>query len=535
MSNPADFVIEDGVKVFNNCEKILTKYKGKDELVEIPRNVTTIEKGAFHNNKKVKSVVCYENIKLLGCVFASCPELETIEFYEEVKLSSVEPFFRNCPKLRYILLSCNYCFHEESIGASAKKEIVIPIAALQLPISSVNPRMKISLAMGYVLTSEKYAKRLQNGYEKFINDNLSVIGETAERYNYQNVIDALKEKFGYSAGDTENSKTFEITKMSLKEANELFYITKKMSGYKIRRYLGKSKTVIIPRIIGETNVALIEWDAFSGEHIVKCKGDLFLKLPLKTKVRTLKAYKNSEEVFSNEQIKVMMEHFEKNAFKLIKEALTNDDPQSAIWILDRYFAALTLEQYEELVEASGTLTNNEVKIRLLDARSSLPAPSEVDEFILEGPPVTIKDFKKIFKCKLYEGEVYIGGMKNKSCRKESVVIPGEIERYPVVIEYGAFANDDVLQEVFISEGITRMENAFSGCENLKDVYLPLSLTKIDDIMFGVPLSPKIKDNTYSFGSLSRYKIKLRITIHAPVGSYAEEWAKKNKLKFVAEE
>ena len=51
MSDLKDFVIEDGVKVFN--KKILTKYKGKDELVEIPRNVTTIEKGAFHNNKKV--------------------------------------------------------------------------------------------------------------------------------------------------------------------------------------------------------------------------------------------------------------------------------------------------------------------------------------------------------------------------------------------------------------------------------------------------------------------------------------------------
>ena len=56
-------------------------------------------------------------------------------------------------------------------------------------------------------------------------------------------------------------------------------------------------------------------------------------------------------------------------------------------------------------------------------------------------------------------------------------------------------------------------SAFAGCKNLKTIYIPKSVKKINVVAF------------FNCETLS---------IHAPVGSYAETYAKENNIPFVAE-
>ena len=91
-----------------------------------------------------------------------------------------------------------------------------------------------------------------------------------------------------------------------------------------------------------------------------------------------------------------------------------------------------------------------------------------------------------------------------------VFIPGSIK----TIGNSAFFNCDGLSSVTIAEGVTGIgREAFCWCENLMTVTLPSSVIKIE------------------YHAFSRCP---KLTIHAPAGSYAEQYAKENNIPFVAE-
>lgn len=83
---------------------------------------------------------------------------------------------------------------------------------------------------------------------------------------------------------------------------------------------------------------------------------------------------------------------------------------------------------------------------------------------------------------------------------------------------GAFEGCQALESVIIPNGVKEIgDRAFADCDNLREVHLPVSVTSIG------------KDAFHSFG-----EPLLHITIYAPIGSFAEKYAKKNKMSFVAE-
>jgi hypothetical protein len=81
------------------------------------------------------------------------------------------------------------------------------------------------------------------------------------------------------------------------------------------------------------------------------------------------------------------------------------------------------------------------------------------------------------------------------------------------IGFGSFDNCNKLTEFTVPDGVETIDLAFHGCINLEHLYLPASVRRMND----------------------RFEDSPKLTIHAPAGSYAEQFAKENKIPFATEE
>lgn len=78
-----------------------------------------------------------------------------------------------------------------------------------------------------------------------------------------------------------------------------------------------------------------------------------------------------------------------------------------------------------------------------------------------------------------------------------------------------------LETVKIEEGVRELSyGMFYNCSSLKDIYIPSTVEKID--------KKALNRNGWYVDPF------LEVTIHASVGSYAEQYAKENEINFVAE-
>ena len=83
----------------------------------------------------------------------------------------------------------------------------------------------------------------------------------------------------------------------------------------------------------------------------------------------------------------------------------------------------------------------------------------------------------------------------------------------------AFVGCEQLTELVLPEGLARIgRRAFSFCSSLGRIAIPKSVTEIAKNAFGQSWEPRSPN----------------LTIHAPAGSYAEQYAKENNILFVAE-
>lgn len=112
---------------------------------------------------------------------------------------------------------------------------------------------------------------------------------------------------------------------------------------------------------------------------------------------------------------------------------------------------------------------------------------------------------------LPEGMTSIGNEAFRGCVSlKSVTIPNGVTE----IGWLAFLICESLESITIPASVTSIGNlAFEGCKSLRSIYIPASVKEI-------------KNGAFSFSSLK--------SIHAPAGSYAEQYAKEHNIPFVAE-
>lgn len=105
------------------------------------------------------------------------------------------------------------------------------------------------------------------------------------------------------------------------------------------------------------------------------------------------------------------------------------------------------------------------------------------------------------------------------------------------IEEYSFSQCDSLEEIIFSEAITEIPlGAFRRCRGMKTIHIPASVKKIDKFAFAECVNLKkiyVPKSVKSIGANSFWWSR-KVTIHAPAGSYAEKYAKKNNIPFVAE-
>ena len=137
-------------------------------------------------------------------------------------------------------------------------------------------------------------------------------------------------------------------------------------------------------------------------------------------------------------------------------------------------------------------------------------------FSPEGQHVSNREGKRaICSVTIPEGVNVISGDAFNGCESlERIAIPKSITS----IGNCAFESCSNLKEARIPDGVKKIGWwTFYGCECLTDVTIPASVTEIDKEAFTAEWSPSC--NT---------------VIHAPSGSFAEQYAKENNIPFVAE-
>ena len=496
-------------QITDNTVKLIT-YKGTDSIVNIPLQIENLKVASIGvkcfciNNKKtqkdIQSIVIPDGVVNIDRqAFCDCENLTSITIPESIKTIGADAF-KGCDKLEMVYTTSNDVL-----------EILWPILGKKQKNRVLLNLIKSSQKKLFILEKVKYNKK--NLVKHAIENNdvslLDNIFSYLDIVSIQDLEEYIKQAIGcaeitsflleykkskYSAKQQEmyeiekTDKELGIYEKAPSYWRKIYVYKKSTQGIEITSYKGDETEVFIPQKIGEENVIQIAKWSFSP------------------KVKKLTAnVKQIREKISIVDVPLGVRKIGFSAFEECKSLEKIVIPDSVKNIGSAAF--MGCENLNEITLPCKLKQINKYTFCGCKKMTNITLPDGVK---------TIDDFS-FSKCSSLEMIIIpdsmtsVGAAAFSECTKlKDIVFPNQIS----CIEAGVFYECENLNHFCVPTKASVIKvNAFRGCKSLEKVIIPSQVTEIDSLAF--------KDCP-------------NLTIHAPAGSYAEQYAKENNIPFVAE-
>lgn len=541
-------VINDGI--FYGCSQLSS--------VELPRGVTIIGEDAFAWCESLSSVELPEMLaEIAACAFEACRNLTSITLYGNLKKIEKYAFgsrLRHCENLSCVIPGSGILSYTgspletifERIHKDFYEDSELEARILSYWLGDCFEIVKDDeKALKNIKSCKKYIVDVCLNYDNSIAlsnlislfqplklDEIFELIELANRRKSVKVVEFLNDyrENLYSKEMIEKSEsvkavhTASAKKMTVAELKKIFSFKTEGDTATITAYKGIDLEIVIPEKIGKCTVVAIGSEAFSSFAYGLTETE-----------------KQTRESIKSVIIPSSVTSIGRKAFDWCRSLLSITIPNSVTYIgygafngcanlpdviipanvtkcYGKAFSACINLKSVSVDEANAEYSSvdgvlfNKNKTNVL----CYPAGKVDAEYIIPNSVISIGEYA-FFKC------------SNLS----SITIPDGVT---CIGEY-AFSNCSSLTFITIPDGTTNIDKGvFSSCTSLTSITIPDSVTSIDDFAFSNCTSLNsitIPNSVTSIGVWAFDKCS-NFAIHAPAGSYAEQYAKDNNINFIAE-
>ena len=498
MSNTDDFAIENGV---------LTKYVGPGGDVVVPDHVTNIGMDAFMNNKTITSIRVPSGVSIHPNAFAGCKGLADKEGMVIVQNRVYD------------------CF-------GSKKTLAIPDGVKEIMPNAFSKQKKVS----QIILPDSVTKLWGNC---FGNTNTWSVGFrlSADYPNLTKVVmpDALVKSLGL----TGLKQNFDLASLLLSLLRNPTNYSGELKA-KLVSVIQKGHEEAANAIIREDDTGLMSnYLALQKNVSAKEIDQYLLKTEQTQSGAAMRAFLLDYKAHYLDSKKPKQEENERTDLDLGVQPKTPNEWREILRFSVKN-GEITISEYkgtENTLVIPKTIGKNTVTA-IADEAFSKGNGWRIEELQL---PDTIKNIGKqaffkgnISTITLPDSLLSIGADALGNCRKlETISLPINLK----VVSVRMFKGCDSLKSVVINESLEIIDGAaFSGCCALKTIVLPKSVSKVENWAFAecTELASVTIPNPDAVIEDKAFFNCPKLTIHAPAGSYAEQYAKEHDIPFVAE-